>query len=256
MGRRRTGVLLVAGLAAAWSCTDHTAPLLVSDAQVTADVAASAGDQSAAVVEGLIANEAALALPGPSFEPGPLASPPSVTRTRTCYDAADAVVANCAPMASVVKIVVHVQEDGSRSGPMLSGVVHRTRDLTVVRHFSAATPPVETSRTHDGVGTSHDTTSFSGGAVSRTHAESSVDSVVGVTFALPHLSNPFPTAGKLVRHIAAHVTVMQNGLTQSRDVQKRVEVDFPADAQGNVTLKVDNTTCSLNLVTHAVTNCR
>jgi len=42
----------------------------------------------------------------------------------------------------------------------------------------------------------------------------------------------------------------------TRDFTKRIEVDFPADAQGNVVLKIDAKVCNLNLVTHAVTNCQ
>jgi hypothetical protein len=41
----------------------------------------------------------------------------------------------------------------------------------------------------------------------------------------------------------------------TRDYTKRVEVDFPTDAQGNVVLKIDSQTCNLNLVTHTVTGC-
>jgi hypothetical protein len=33
-------------------------------------------------------------------------------------------------------------------------------------------------------------------------------------------------------------------------------VDFPADAQGNVVLHVNDKTCNLNLVTHTVTGCQ
>jgi hypothetical protein len=33
-------------------------------------------------------------------------------------------------------------------------------------------------------------------------------------------------------------------------------VDYPADAQGNVVLHINDKTCNLNLTTHAVTNCQ
>ncbi len=44
-------------------------------------------------------------------------------------------------------------------------------------------------------------------------------------------------------------------LRPTRDVQRRAEVTFPADAQGNVVLTVNDLACNLNLVTHAVTGC-
>ncbi len=52
-----------------------------------------------------------------------------------------------------------------------------------------------------------------------------------------------------------HVTVEGANRSGTRDVQRRAEVTFPADAQGNVVLTVNDLTCNLNLVTHAVTGC-
>jgi hypothetical protein len=34
-----------------------------------------------------------------------------------------------------------------------------------------------------------------------------------------------------------------------------VSVTFPADSQGNVTITINNKTCTLNLVTRTITNC-
>jgi len=58
-----------------------------------------------------------------------------------------------------------------------------------------------------------------------------------------------------VRNVAVHVIVTKGAQTDTRDVTKRIEVTFPADAQGNVQLTINATTCNLNLVTHKVTNC-
>ena len=52
-----------------------------------------------------------------------------------------------------------------------------------------------------------------------------------------------------------HATFTKGSLSESRDVVRTVEVDFPADAQGNVVLKVNGKTCNLNLVHHKVTAC-
>jgi hypothetical protein len=44
--------------------------------------------------------------------------------------------------------------------------------------------------------------------------------------------------------------------TESREIVRKLQVDFPADAQGNVVLKINDKTCNLNLVTHVVSNCQ
>lgn len=248
----------VIGLAA---CSkDNTAPAsLIDDTQVTADVAASAGEAIANDVVSLLGNEIAGALPtaGISFDLfGIRGDSVATTRTKTCYDAAGAVVANCAPLTTR-RIVFHVTMDGFRSGPNVTGHVHRIRDWSLTRNFNSATPPVEVSRTHDGVGSSADTLTYANTTtnVTRVHNEFSVDSTVGVTFNLPHASNPWPVSGKMVRNVSLHVSVASPTRNETRDITKRVEVDFPADAQGNVVLHVNDKTCNLNLVTHAVTGC-
>lgn len=257
----RTGLLhltLMAGVASLAACTDNTAPAgSVDDAQVTADVARSAGDDIAGQVALMLGNESFAVLPAvrANFDLFGRAATDSVVvdRTRTCYDAQDQVVANCAP-ATTRKVVFHVAVDGSRTGTSFTGVVHRVLDLTVVRNFSGA-PATEVSRTHDGVGTSADTTTFTGDNLTRTHAGSATDSIVAVTWNLPRVSNPFPVSGRVVRRMTLHVTVEGANRSGTRDVQRRAEVIFPADAQGNVVLTVNDLTCNLNLVTHAVTGC-
>ena len=249
----------VLGLAACGK--DSSSPAsLIDDAQVTADVASAAGDAIATDLETLVGNETYALLPtaGISFDLfGVSGNNFTVNRTRTCYDAANAVVANCSP-ATTRKVVTHVAVDGARTGTNLTGVVHRVRDLTVTRNFNTATPAVEVSRTHDGVGASHDTLTYANATtnVTRVHDEASVDSVVGVTWTLPRATNPWPVSGKMIRNVSLHVVVDTPTKHETRDVTKRVEVDYPADAQGNVVLHVNDKTCNLNLVTHAVTGCQ
>jgi hypothetical protein len=81
------------------------------------------------------------------------------------------------------------------------------------------------------------------------------DSIKAITFALPRSSNPYPTSGSIVRVDSVHVTITAADKSVTKDLVRNVQVIFPADAQGNVTLIVNAKTCSLNLVTHAVTNC-
>lgn len=249
------------GLAA---CKESTAPPALFDtATVTADVAQSAGDAAATTVAVMLGNDSAAAMPSPpAFDLfGSAGNTLAIIRNRTCYDGSNAVVAGCSPMSSVRRVVTHLTLDGSRSGSnsvtggatvTWSGVVHRVADDTVQRNFTNTT---ETSRTHVGFATSHDTTTFDNGTIKRDHAEAASDSVVGITWNLPRASNPFPVSGKFIRNVALHTTFTSATRTESRDLTKRIEVDFPADAQGNVTLLIDAKTCNLNLVTHAVSGC-
>lgn len=57
-------------------------------------------------------------------------------------------------------------------------------------------------------------------------------------------------------HDTSCATITRGSDTQTRSFNRAVPVTFPADNQGNVTLTVNDKTCQLNLVTHAVTNCQ
>lgn len=243
---------------------DSTAPSpsLVSDSVVNADVATSAGE---AIVTQLGEMRDVLAgqLPGIAAIEAP--SLVSASRTVTCYDANGTVVAGCSPMSSVRKVVSHVVLTGGREGTRevtggktvtWSGAVHRVSDDTLVRNFNTAQPPAEVSRTHSNVIVAHDTTTFTDGTNSRSMSEAAHDTVKALTFNLPRSSNPFPVSGSIVRVDSVKVVATNGTKTESRDVVRRIEVTFPADAQGNVALKINDKTCSLNLATRVVTGCQ
>jgi len=242
-------LLLAATAIGVTACTEATTPNLISDAQVNADVAASSGDAIATDVAGLIANEAFAGMPSAPVDL--FASPPGVTetRSRTCFDAQDVQQAQC-DAQTTAKVVLHWTLDGGRAGDHFSASIHRVRDLTIT-----GLAGTETSRTHNGVGTSNDTTTFTGERGTRTSAESAIDSVNNIVFNLPHATNPWPVSGSVVRRLTLHITVEGDNVSETRDVSRRVEVTFPADAQGNVTINVNGKTCTLNLVTRAVVNC-
>lgn len=266
-----TIALVVAALGLA-ACSDSSTGVnaaTLADSTITADVATSSGDAIATSIESMTANEASASLDVSTFASFNLvpSNSPNRTltfdRTRTCYDANGAVVAGCSPLSSVRKIVTHVSMSGSRSGTNTttggatvtwSGAVHRVGDDTITRNFNASN--VEVSRTHSGVGSGTDTTSFSTTDASRNMAEAFIDSVNAVTWNVPRSSNPFPISGSIVRRDTIHVVLTKSGSTTTRDAVRRVEVDFPADAQGNVTIKVNDKTCSLNLVSHKVSGCQ
>ena len=262
----RVQTVAVAVVAAAFFAgCDSTDPSVFEDATVTADLAASAGEAMAASIAEMTANEVAASMPMVMTADGSPANAVTVNRSRTCYDAADAVVASCAPMSSVRKIVTNVTIDGTREGSRTTaggtdatwtGAVHRTMSDTIRRAFNTATPPVEQSRTHSGVTTGNDTTTFTEGDFTRKASEFIRDTVKALRFDLPRSSNPWPAAGSIVRVTTVKVTVSKGTRSESRDMTRRVTVTFPPDAQGNVVLTINDTVCNLNLVTRRVTNCQ
>jgi hypothetical protein len=252
------------GLAACESTTSAL-PTLLTDATVNADVATNSGDAMASAVQSMIDNEGFSSLPSIASNSNAAAEPAlTFNRSRTCYDANGAVVANCSPLSSVRKIVTHVEINGSRTGTSSteggiaktwSGVAHRVSNDTLVRTFNTAQPPVETSRTHSDVTVGHDTTIFTEGNFSHSVAEATRDSVKAVKFNLPRSTNPWPVSGSIVRVDSVHATASSEGKSETRDVVRIVKVDFPPDAQGNVVLTVNDKVCNLNLQTHVVSNC-
>lgn len=250
------------------SCSDALQlPAFLNDSIIEADMAASAGDAIAAAIADMATNEAQAGLQSESdivsFQ-SMSAIDPTYTRVRTCHDANDAVVANCTPLNSVRRIVTHVTFDGTRTGSSTGsgGVtttwtsnVHFVADDTLQRIFNTAQPPVETSRRHSGIFTGNDTVAFTQGEFSRNVTANSSDSVQAVTWNMPRTQNPFPVSGRIVRMANWRIEAAGESRSYTREVSRRIVVEFPADAQGNVVLRINNLTCSLNLVTRVVSNC-
>jgi hypothetical protein len=244
---------------------DTTSPTLLSDDELTQDVAVSAGDAIARSIKMMAENEGDAGVPGAfiqSDEANAITSDLEIHRTRKCFDANGVELAGCSPISSVRRIATHVTVDGSRSGShetrrgttaTWSGAVHRVADDTLTRNFNGST---EVSRTHQGVATGRDTTTYEEADLSRLAAEAATDSVKGITWNLPRASNPWPVSGSVKRVVSVDVTITRGEDTQTRSFTRTVEVTFPADNQGNVTLTINDKTCQLNLVTHAVTNCQ
>lgn len=253
-------LIAMAGAAVAFvACKDTLSPAIISDAQIQSDVTASAGDAVANEVGYLTLDEGAAALPSsqPSFNIFGAAQDSETvafTRTRTCLDSLGATVVGCSPLSSVRKIITAFTVNGSRIGAVFSGFVHRAGNDTLTRVPNAARS-ADSLRIHSGVATAHDTTTFTDSTASGLHYENATDSINAVTFRIPRSTNPFPISGSIVRNVAVHAEYTKNNSKETRDFTKRVEVDFPADAQGNVVLKIDAKVCNLNLVTHAVSNC-
>ncbi len=241
-----TAAAAVVGLVA---CSDTNAPSDLTDNQVAADLASSSGEAIAFDVFQAVQNEGSFA-GAPGFNASIAAamdtSNLNVVRTRTCYDAQNNVVP-CGQ--GTVSMRITMQIDGTVRRGDFSGNIHRTRDMTI-----SGLGPSSTTRTHNGVGTSNDTTTFTGTRGTRHAEESASDSIVNLVFQLPHSSNPWPISGQIIRNVNATITLTRtDGTSDTRTISRRVVVTFPADAQGNVAIQVGDMSCSLNLVTHHVT---
>lgn len=260
-------LVTAAGLVGLAACKENTSPAasLINDSTVTADIAASSGDAMATAVTGMVGNETSVGMAPGAVSLGLAGLGSDYSRTRTCYDSTGAVVAACSPLSSVRKIITSATLNTARTDTTattggatitFSGAVHRAWTDTLFRIFTSGT---ETSRKHSGLQISHDTTAFGrvgvADSVTRTHDEAAIDSVRGVTWNLPRSTNPFPVSGYVVRIDTVHTTFATAKASASKTEVKVVKIVFPPDAQGNVTLTIDTKTCTLNLVTHAVTNC-
>ena len=239
--------LAVAGLAA---CSNSTAPSSTTDTSLAADLAASAGDAIATDVTQMVGNEQFGGFNGPQLAGAAAASDSnnfSIVRTRTCYDAQGNVV-TCG-QGLTASLVITLQLDGTRIGDQFTAIVHRQRHDSI-----SGLESTSTQRTHNGYGSSQDTTNFTRDATTRTADIAASDTVTDLVFQLPHASNPWPVSGQVIRNLNAVFTVT-GAQNSTRTISRRVVVTFPADAEGNVQIQVGTMTCNLNLVTHKVTNC-
>lgn len=237
-------VVLVAG-----ACSDLVDPS-VSDMELAEDLAASSAEAVGQDIAEMIANEAFGGF-SPAAGPRHPADPHdlSVTRTRTCYDADGNVQQQC-DRETTASMRIQMTIDGTRQGDNFSMIVHRTRNM-----LTSGLLGQETSRTHNGVGASNDSTTITREGRTRTVAESSTDSTVNVVFDLPHETNPWPVSGQIIRNVNASITVTSGDRSETRTISRRIVVTFPPDAQGNVTVQIGSTTCTFNLVTRRVANC-
>ena len=235
--------LLVAGFTA---CSDTTSPAgaTVADSTLTADLADVSGDAIATDVADYVGNEV---FGLSAYTTANAEATVTRSRTRTCYDANGGVV-TCG-QGLTASMVVTMQLDGSITGTHFSSVVHRARHDSISGLHDG-----DTQRIHNGFGSGSDTSTFTGDQVTRTAAVAATDTVTNLVFQLPHASNPWPVSGQLIRNVNATFT-FSGARDVTRNVVRRVVVTFPADAEGNVSMQIGTMSCTLNLVTHAVTNC-
>ncbi len=253
-----TGLMTAATAALLAGCSkSSTSPSsLLSDAQVTSDVASTSGTAAATDVANLATNDDQVT----AFPSAPAGSEQAsdslvITRSHVCYDSTGAAQGTCSA-TTTDSVVFHwtlngqIGPDTNYRGAVFQANIHRTRNGTISHLLGT-----ETYRIHNAVGTSNDTTSFTGTIGTRNAAESAVDSVVNIRFNLPRSSNPWPVSGQYIRNVSGTIKLTNPTDTIIKTYTRRVTVTSPADAEGNVVLTINGSTCNLNLVTRKVTSC-
>ncbi|HEY2804398.1 MAG TPA: hypothetical protein VGI92_00915 [Gemmatimonadales bacterium] len=262
-------IILAAAALTAGACSkdNNTSPpntQVVSDQQVSSDVVNSAGPAIAVEVAEISTDDSAMAAP-PAVDQN---SPPNIAfaRHRACYQgtalqvACDSLTTDSLVVTDTVTGSIARSFTGPHGSDSMTVAVHAMLHINI-----SGLAGHETFRLHNGDGTLNDTTRFAGTtdstARSRTMAESDNDSMVAIRMNLPRASNLYPVSGTIVRNVSGSTTVVGGTNPGTRTFSRRVEVDFPADAQGNVTLKISGSgvsgtaTCSVNLLSRVVSAC-
>ncbi len=103
--------------------------------------------------------------------------------------------------------------------------------------------------TWNGAASVHDSSTYAVNNITRVFSYVAADTAAALTFTLPHSANPYPTSGSLSRNLTLHVTA--GGFDKT--VTRFAKVTF--DGSSVAVLQVGALTCSLDLVTGAVSGC-
>lgn len=270
------------------ACGDGTAPAdadVLPNAQITADVAATTGDEVARDVEELLAGEALAGAEPWAHVAGaaPEVSLQRIGNQRACaYDAASGrhtcpvftvegmtmthsyaiLDASNRPMerysasltaAMNFRRTVDGTLNGTRGGAPWSVTRHHARDYTV-----SGLAGEETTRTWNGTGSSADTSSHGGERGARTYIATGTHVTTNVVFAVPRSANRWPRSGTIERTVSGSATVTPAGGTaQTRPFARTVRVTFDGDATAQLVVTGANgtATCTLDLATRQVSGC-
>lgn len=260
--RFRPALLAVATLALAACSSDATDPAgALTDAEVSADVAAAAGPAIAADVASFDATEQAAGIaPGSTNGCALLsgrfrctavtASGVTTTRTFAFLDAAGATQ-SAYDASTTARVDATVDVAGSASGTARDGgfvtKFHRTRS-----HSLSGLAGAETQRTWDGVGAGLDSTTITGSLNTRQYVGQAADTTTAVVVKLPRSANPYPVSGQHVRVVNATLSV-EGRRVSSRQVTRRAVVTFNGTAA--VPMTINGVVCTLHLDTRSVDGC-
>jgi len=261
--RATSTLTLTLALAALTACGDSaTAPRIapVSDAQISADVAALTGDAAARDVGELAADEA---LAGGST----VCPYDAATGYHTCTrvterglelvrkyqfrDASETPTQNY-DASTTASIVFERTADGTLSGTTDGGlawvkITHQSATRTV-----SGLAGTETQRLWQGNGASADTASYTGPLATRRYAATTTHMANDVVVRLPRSTYPWPQSGTITRTVNAKLTV--DGSTDaSRIISRTAVVTF--NGTSTVPITVNGLACTLDLETQKVSGC-
>lgn len=278
----RAAIVLIVGTAvvsiAACNSDRAYAPpdTILTDHQVSMDIASSAGSDIAADLETL---DGSAVLSGGNFSmegPGPSARgdlrADTGPATSSCSYSSGRW--NCAPVVekgiTTVRSYAYFDAAGkamqyldnlktasinyqfTRNGTVtqdttFSGVVHSSRNITVSGLLG-----VETTRRWDGFGASADTNTHHDSRSTRHYAGKSVDSVKAVVYPQPRTPGSYPLSGSMIQVINYTVTSTGKGI-ETRSVDRRVVTTYDGSALAKI--QSGTVTCVLHLDTHKVDSC-
>jgi hypothetical protein len=103
--------------------------------------------------------------------------------------------------------------------------------------------------TWTGAGIAHDSSTYAVNDVTRIFAYTAADTAAALTFTMPRTANPYPTSGSISRNLSLHITAGSFDKTITRSAKATF------DGTSTAVLQVGALTCSLDLVTGAVSGC-
>ena len=235
----------------------------VSDAQISADVAAAAGDAIAADVGDLVTAETVAGLstasPGCPYD--------AASRYHVCtvvtggglevvrryqYRDASGTPVETFDAGTTASVNFIRTVDGNLTGATDAGVswtrtVHESADVTVSGLAGA-----ETQRVWNGTSTGSDTATYVAPASTRLYGASVTQQARDVVTRLPRTEFPWPQSGTVTRAVTARLT-LNGSRDATRTVTRTAVVTFNGTA--TVPIVVNGLTCTLDLSARTVSGC-
>jgi hypothetical protein len=255
---------LAAGLAA---CADSTAPRnSVTDAQLTVDAAADAGDATVLDLAQMIGSEAQAGVAPASAAPLGFSSqaadcvysagvtrflcptvttPEGLTLERSYAVYAGGAAQSSYSASATDSINFQTFLTGSLVRDARSAWVNHTRTMTV-----SGLAGTETQRTWNGTGVRSDSAHVTESSVARRSKFQSVDAISNIVFKLPRSSNPYPQSGSITQDITVSATIDRAGGQNTRTATRHVVVTF--NGTSTATMTIGTRSCTVDLVTRAV----
>lgn len=235
----------------------------LTDAQISHDVAATAGQAVAADVADLLVGEAAAGLTSTGAANCPYDATSSyhvcpsvtldgltVTRRFQFRDASGTASQSYDPSLTASVNFLRTL-DGSMGGSTSDGLtwtrgVHETSNRTV-----SGMAGDETQRVWNGTDTGADTTIYTSGSNTRTYAASVTQTGTDVVVALPRSATSWPLSGTVTRVVTAKLT--QSSTTATRNIVRTATVTFNGTSE--VPIVVNGVTCTVDLAAGSVSGC-